>query len=167
MKPIAHSPRPLASLLSVWLTALATTLGGCGGSSDDNSVTPPVVTAPLPGSGSCDTGVRMNMNITGRVFDLRGRPHVGHVVLRDRALQSGAIFAEASANDAGFFLLGVRGIVTSAGCPRSYVIEVDSRAASGADLYGELDVTSLFPLGATGFVEEDITATPVILAEVE
>ncbi|WOB10210.1 hypothetical protein [Piscinibacter gummiphilus] len=109
----------------------------------------------------------MNMNITGRVLDPRGQPHVGHVVLRDRAPQSGSIFAEASANDAGFFLLGVRGIVTSAGCSKSYVIEVDSRAASGADLYGELDVTSLFPAGGTGFAEEDITATPVILAEVE
>ena len=99
--------------------------------------------------------------------DPRGRPHVGHVVLRDRALQPGAIFAEASANDAGFFLLGVRGIVTSAGCSKSYVIEVDSRTDSGTELYGELDVTSLFPVGGTGFTEEDITATPVILTELE
>lgn len=119
---------------------------------------------PAPG---CDLGVRMNMNITGKVLDPRGQPHVGHVVLRDRTIEAGAIVGEASANEAGFFLLAGRGIVTSAGCPRSYVIEVDSRTAEGVGLFGELDVTSLFPAGATGLVEEDITATPVILAEVE
>lgn len=160
MRPSASPKRPFAAVLSVLLTALATAAGGCGGSSDHDSTSPPPVGA------GCDPSVRMNMNVTGRVFDPRGRPHIGHVVLRDRTpSQSGDIFAEASANEAGFFLLGVRGIVTSAGCPRSYVIEVDSRTEAGAGLYGELDVTSIFPVGGTGFAEEDITATPVILAE--
>lgn len=126
------------------------------------------VAEPLPDPApACDQRVTMNSNITGKVLDPRGRPHIGHVVLRDRANQVGAIRAEASANAAGFFLLNVDGVVTSAGCPRSYVIEVDSTAESGAKLYGELDVTSLFPVGGTGQTEEDITATPVILAEVE
>ena len=108
----------------------------------------------------------MSMDITGMVLDPRSRPHIGHVVLRDRGIQVGAILGEASANEAGFFLLGARGVVTAAGCKRSYVIEVDSSGA-GAELYGELDVTSLFPIGGTGKTEEDITDTPVVLAVVE
>jgi hypothetical protein len=125
-----------------------------------------VVIEPLPPTDPCDLGTVMGMNITGKVLDPRGRPHIGHVVLRDRALRVGAILAEASANEAGFFLLNADGIVTSAGCDRSYVIEVDSVSSAGVRLFGELDVTSLFPAGGTGQAEEDITATPVVLAEV-
>lgn len=119
---------------------------------------------PDPG---CDRGVVMSMNITGKVLDPRGRPHIGHVVLRDRAINVGAINAEASANEAGFFLLNADGVVTAESCQKSYVIEVDSRADGGEKLYGELDVTSLFPAGGSGQAEEDITGTPVVLGVVE
>ncbi|HEU5075129.1 MAG TPA: hypothetical protein VFU02_13155, partial [Polyangiaceae bacterium] len=125
-----------------------------------------VVAEPLPSGDldpGCDVKVVMSTQITGMVLDPRGRPHIGHVVLRDRAINVGAIYAEASANEAGFFLLNSDGVVTSAGCKRSYVIEVTSQTAEGEKLYGELDVTSLFPVGETGETEEDITDTPVVL----
>lgn len=129
-----------------------------------------VVAEPLPSGDpdpGCDRKAFMSMNITGKVLDPRGRPHIGHVVLRDRAIDVGATSAEASANEAGFFLLNADGVITSAGCKRSYVIEVDSRAEGGEEPYGELDVTSLFPVGGTGEAEEDITDTPVVLGVVE
>jgi len=129
-----------------------------------------VVAEPLPSGDpdpDCDLRVVMSMNITGKVLDPRGRPHIGHVVLRDRAILVGAILAEASANEAGFFLLNSDGVFTAAGCNKSYVIEVNSRSETGDELYGELDVTSLFPANGSGQSEEDITDTPVVLAVVE
>lgn len=139
--------------------------GAVTGFSSAQVVVPPV--PPTDPPTGCDLGVTMSINITGKVLDPRGQPHVGHVVLRDRAINVGAILAEASANEAGFFLLNADGVITSAGCPRSYFIEVDSNK-TGVKLYGELDATSLFPANATGQQPDlDITNTPVILEVVE
>ena len=164
MKPAALPERALTSALSILF--MVTLAAGCGGTFDEGGGDPPAPDMDEPAPG-CDLGVRMNMNITGKVLDPRGRPHIGHVVLRDRAIDVGDILAEASANEAGFFLLNADGVLTTAGCKTSYVIEVDSRTAEGEKLYGELDVTSLFPAGGTGETDEDITDTPVVLAVVE
>lgn len=166
MKSSAFPQRALTGALSILFTVLVTLAAGCDGTFDEGGDDPPApdMDGPAPG---CDPKVVMSMNITGKVLDPRGRPHIGHVVLRDRAINVGAIYAEASANEAGFFLLNADGVITAEGCKKSYVIEVDSWTGAGEKLYGELDVTSLFPAGGTGQTDEDITETPVVLAVVE
>jgi len=166
MKPSALPQRALTSAWSILFMVLSSLAAGCDGTFDEGGDDPPADDGADPAPG-CDRKVVMSMNITGKVLDPRGRPHVGHVVLRDRSINVGAIYGEAGANEAGFFLLITDGVITSAGCKLSYVIEVDSRTAEGENLYGELDVTSLFPAGGTGETDEDITDTPVVLAVLE
>ena len=125
---------------------------------------PPTTTAP---AGECDlTQEARNVQILGRVLDAQGQPHIGHVVLRDRALLVGSILGQTSANEAGFFELNApTGVVVSPGCDASYVIEVDSVSEDGStDLFGELDVTSLVTVGQPGGeIAVDLRSTPIRL----
>jgi len=118
----------------------------------------------------CDPDETVSMNITGLVRLPDGQQPAGVgalAVLRDHALNPGGVFAEASVNDAGFFLLNVDGVPGSPGCPKNYTIEVSVDRDGVIVMFAELDVTDLFipavPGGDT--IEADITSTPIVLQD--
>jgi hypothetical protein len=124
---------------------------------------------PQPG----DLAVRLN--ITGKVVLSNGQPARnlgGHAVVRDRRSNVGSVLAEASVNDAGFFLLAAASsaVPADAGC-RDYWIEIcaPSSCATGAPatLSAELDVSGLVGEAAgNGPQSVDISDEPLVYADV-
>jgi hypothetical protein len=113
--------------------------------------------------GACGAISTWSVNITGMVLSPNGEPSIGHVVLRDRGWLPGAILAEASANEAGYFLLNADSVTSAEECwgsVLSYWIEVDRDEA----YYGELNVNSiLYNAISEQALEIDITDQPVQL----
>jgi hypothetical protein len=118
----------------------------------------------------------VRVNITGKVVLSNGQPARdigGHAVVRDRRSNVGAVLAEASVNEAGFFLLAAasNAVPADAGC-RDYRIEVcapSSCAAGGeATVTAELDVTDIVGGAAgQGPQQVDISDEPLVYENVD
>lgn len=129
-------------------------------------------TTPAPESVDCGNASTRPIHITGIVHFPDGVPpnqsrfgtdaNTRLATLRDHAVEPGSIRAEASVNDAGFFLLNAS-VPAALGCPRSYTIEIDVELPSGLRMHGELDVTAVMVALTPGAdaVEADITSTPI------
>jgi hypothetical protein len=118
-----------------------------------------------PDASSCEGVGNLSLDITGRIVNARGEPIVGHVVLRDRAILPGAIFAEATANRAGFFLLNADGISRSRHC-WDYWIEVDNDDGDVA-LYGELNANEVLTAAREGSAQVDISDAPIVVTAID
>lgn len=127
---------------------------------------------PQPG----DLAVRLD--ITGKVVLPNGQPAHdvgGFAVVRDRRSNVGAVLAEASVNDAGFFLLAAStGAVPADADCRDYWIEICApsatcRAVGGAaTLRAELDVTGhITEAAGTGRQPLDISDDPIVYDRVD
>ena len=120
---------------------------------------------PQPGD------VTVNLGITGKVVLPNGQPSraTGRLaVVKDRRSNVGAVLAEASVNDAGFFLLNASQSTVPADLScRDYRIEVCSPSSNGcagaSTLHAERDVTDLVT-GAAGLgrQEVDISDDPLV-----
>jgi hypothetical protein len=167
----------LGGLVSAASIAACVLVVGCGPAGAQVEGAGPSATAPAtptPVPDGCDPSATAHILITGLVRMPDGSPpdSPGFRVnqdarLRDRALDVGAEVALASVNDAGFFLLTSR-LVVSPECPKSYVIEVTRTEPGGRVLYAELDVTDLALAAAPGpdIIDADITSTPIVLEEI-
>lgn len=114
---------------------------------------------------SCEAVGNLSLDITGRLVTTRGQPIVGHVVLRDRAISPGSIYAETAANRAGFFLLNADGISRSRQC-WGYWIEVDT-GDDDAPLYGELNANEVLAAAREGGAQVDISDEPIVVSPID
>jgi len=101
----------------------------------------------------------VTLNVTGRIT-FRGQPRSGLARFRER--QTGALAAEASVNDAGYFLLAVRSIYDPNQCG-NYWIEITG--GDGPPIFGERDANDLVRdawNAASGAKQNvDISSTPI------
>lgn len=144
-------------------TTTTTTSGPGGACARDTSL-------PQPGDVSVD------LRITGKVVLPSGQPAHdvgGFALVKDRRSNVGAHLAEASVNDAGFFLLTARqnAVPADTTC-RDYWIEIcapGSNSCEGvATLRAELDVTGLVNEAAgQGRQDVDISGDPLVYEIVE
>jgi hypothetical protein len=198
LRPPRAATAWLVAALSAGLVASAcvTGPGVPGGGGDPDPTTPTTestpgtdptstsTTTPGPG-GACarDTSlpqpgdVAVQVSITGKVVQRNGEPvrdGGGHARIVDRA--QGQVLAEASVNDAGFFLLrgGTSTVPADVGC-RDYWIEICALASAGCATTGgvttltaERDITDLVN-GAAGQapLAVDMSDDPLIYEPVE
>lgn len=118
-----------------------------------------------PETSSCEAVGNLSLDITGRIVTTRGEPIVGHVVLRDRAISPGSIYAETAANRAGFFLLNSDGISRSRQC-WDYWIEVDT-GDDDSPLYGELNANEVLAAAREGGAQVDISDEPIVVSQID
>jgi hypothetical protein len=117
----------------------------------------------------------VDLRITGKVLLPDGRPALNisrFAIVQDRRSNVGSVLAEASVNDAGFFLLAARdnAVPADTAC-REYWIEVCAPGSNGCDgaasLYAELDITDLVSEAAgQGVQQVDISDEPLVFERI-
>jgi hypothetical protein len=178
-RPSRSSSRSAARLITALVTALAASACVPPGPGPDPDPTTTTTTTPDPGGCARDTSLpqpgdlTVRLNITGKVVLPNGQPARnlgGHALVRDRRSNVGAVLAEASVNDAGFFLLAAASstVPADAAC-RGYWIEICAPSSNGcaagdtATLHAERDITDLIDEAAgTGPQPIDISNDPLV-----